>query len=465
MPDAARLGDQMNHGGTIGPTVTGTTVMIGYLPAATMGDPHVCPASDGPKPHVGGTIIKGSATVLICNKPAARVNDPAECKGPPNKVAMGCATVQIGDSGGGGGGGGAGGGGGRGSDGGSGDGGGSDAATDSGQPTDAEIASASAAAAGPPTQQVGTGTHWIEIELVDEAEQPVVGEPYEIKLPNGKEVTGGLDGRGQVRVTGIDQPGSCQIKFPNLDQDTWHRWGAASPQPPAGSVAPPQAGPDEGPVPQGPDMPGLGVWHRVREGECVSSLARDKGLFWATVWNHAQNAEIKRRRGNPNVLLPDDWVFIPTPRPKSESGSTDQHHKFLRQGELAKLRLRILDGYEPRANLPYRLTIDRRTFEGTTDADGRIQCSIPGNARSGRLHIGNDVDDYILELGAVDPVTEVSGIQARLNNLGFDCGPVDGRWGPKTETALSAFQIAEGLDPTGELDQVSCTRLLERHGS
>lgn len=96
MPPAARLGDQAGHGGAIGPTVTGMTVMIGYMPAACMGDMQVCPASDGPKPHVGGAILKGSATVLICNKPAARAGDPTECKGPPGTVAKGEPTVQIG---------------------------------------------------------------------------------------------------------------------------------------------------------------------------------------------------------------------------------------------------------------------------------------------------------------------------------------------------------------------------------
>src|SRR5262245_12946573 len=102
MPPAARLGDQTAHGGTIGPKVTGTTakVMIGFMPAACMGDAHICPASDGPKPHVGGTILKGSLTVKIGNKPAARVGDVAECKSPaPNAVAKGEMTVLIGDMG------------------------------------------------------------------------------------------------------------------------------------------------------------------------------------------------------------------------------------------------------------------------------------------------------------------------------------------------------------------------------
>lgn len=93
---AARLGDMTVHFGAIGPVVSGLTVLIGGMPAATMGDPHLCPMFDGPKPHVGGTILKGSATVMICGKPAARIGDATECKGPPGVVGTGCPQVLIG---------------------------------------------------------------------------------------------------------------------------------------------------------------------------------------------------------------------------------------------------------------------------------------------------------------------------------------------------------------------------------
>ena len=91
---AARMGDLCAHGGTI---VTGfPTVMIGGQPAARMGDDHVCPMVDGLKPHVGGKIIKGSMTVMIGGQPAARMGDVAECKGPPDTIAVGFPTVMIG---------------------------------------------------------------------------------------------------------------------------------------------------------------------------------------------------------------------------------------------------------------------------------------------------------------------------------------------------------------------------------
>jgi uncharacterized Zn-binding protein involved in type VI secretion len=67
-------------------------------PAARITDMHVCPKVEpGPVPHVGGPIIVGEPTVLIGFMPAARVGDAAVCVGPPDKVSQGEPTVIIGN--------------------------------------------------------------------------------------------------------------------------------------------------------------------------------------------------------------------------------------------------------------------------------------------------------------------------------------------------------------------------------
>ena len=93
---AARVGDMTIHGGVItGPGVP--TVLIGNMPAATLGDMQTCPMFNGPQPHVGGVIAMGSATVFIGGKPAARVGDTCVCPGPPNMISgPGSPTVLIG---------------------------------------------------------------------------------------------------------------------------------------------------------------------------------------------------------------------------------------------------------------------------------------------------------------------------------------------------------------------------------
>jgi uncharacterized Zn-binding protein involved in type VI secretion len=66
------------------------------LPAARVGDLHICPAVTGLVPHVGGpTLPPGALTVLIGGKTAIRVTDMLQCIGPPDVVSQGVATVLI----------------------------------------------------------------------------------------------------------------------------------------------------------------------------------------------------------------------------------------------------------------------------------------------------------------------------------------------------------------------------------
>jgi uncharacterized Zn-binding protein involved in type VI secretion len=66
--------------------------------AARVSDMHVCPSVEpGPVPHVGGPILPGgNTTVLIGGMPAAVVGDNCVCTGPPDSITKGSATVTIG---------------------------------------------------------------------------------------------------------------------------------------------------------------------------------------------------------------------------------------------------------------------------------------------------------------------------------------------------------------------------------
>lgn len=66
-------------------------------PAARISDMHVCPMVTGVVPHVGGPVSgPGVPTVLIGGMPAATVGDMLVCTGPPDVIVKGSATVMIG---------------------------------------------------------------------------------------------------------------------------------------------------------------------------------------------------------------------------------------------------------------------------------------------------------------------------------------------------------------------------------
>lgn len=66
-------------------------------PAARVSDMHTCPLVNVLVPHVGGPILPpGCPTVLIGFLPAARIGDMATCVGPPDVIVKGSPTVLIG---------------------------------------------------------------------------------------------------------------------------------------------------------------------------------------------------------------------------------------------------------------------------------------------------------------------------------------------------------------------------------
>jgi uncharacterized Zn-binding protein involved in type VI secretion len=199
---AARVGDMTAHGGTItGPGCP--TVLIGGMPAACMGDMHVCPmVTPGvpPIPHVGGPITLGSTGVLIGNKPAARMGDMAVCVGPPSSIVLGCMTVLIGEAGGGGSAGGSGGG--------AGAGGGSAAA--------GAVTSASIAGQAPQTNQAAES--FLDVTFEDKAKLPIGGVGYELKAPDGSKSGGVLGGR--IKRTGVLQ-GDYDINLRGIVNAQW----------------------------------------------------------------------------------------------------------------------------------------------------------------------------------------------------------------------------------------------------
>lgn len=215
-------------------------------------------------------------------------------------------------------------------------------------------------------------------------------------------------------------------------------------------------------------------YYQAKQGDCFSSLAKQFGFVdYRTIFDHPQNADLKSLRQNPNILYPGDQVFIPDNNPKQISRPVDQKHRFKRKFKPAKLRVRLEnDKHEAYANIRYRLTIDGKQKEGRTTSDGMVDEIISPEAEQGTLDVwfqesaGEDGKHTIqLQLGDLDPVSEIRGIQARLNNLGFDCGSESGVMDEGTELALEDFQRQHNLEVTGRPDEATRAQLRQLHDS
>jgi hypothetical protein len=204
--------------------------------------------------------------------------------------------------------------------------------------------------------------------------------------------------------------------------------------------------------------------HVVKQGECISSLAFEHGFHPETLWQHPENAELRALRRDPNVLRPGDVVAIPDLRLKEVASTTGRRHRFRRRGVPEKLKLQVVRDGEPVAGEAYVLTVDGEAREGTTDGSGRIEHFIPPDARSGTVLFPRTGREVPLHLGHLDPIDGISGVQARLANLGFYQGLVDGQPSLRLEEAIQAFQASRGIDPYGEMDDETTSALRDAYG-
>jgi len=118
-----------------------------------------------------------------------------------------------------------------------------------------------------------------------------------------------------------------------------------------------------------------------------------------------------------------------------------------------------------RANFTYTLQIDNQTFEGKTDAEGWIEQIIPPSAKKGQLILTDSDETYDLNLGHLDPLDQLEGVQQRLKNLGLYVGDIDGKDGDMTRTAVQFYQKHKGMTVSGAIDDELKNSLQNCHGS
>lgn len=203
---------------------------------------------------------------------------------------------------------------------------------------------------------------------------------------------------------------------------------------------------------------------KVKQGDCISSIAYRYNLLPDTIWNDPANTELKALRKDPNVLMPGDKVVVRRKEMKEISISTGKRHRFQAKGFQEKFAILFEFNDEPRANEAYVLNIDGMLSEGQTDGNGKVEFPIPPNARTAKILFRERGDEYTLQLGRADPITEISGVQGRLENLGFFYGPIDGKMSEELEQAIRDFQKANDLVPTGELDEETRNKIEQVHG-
>lgn len=210
--------------------------------------------------------------------------------------------------------------------------------------------------------------------------------------------------------------------------------------------------------------------HVVKQGECLPQIARKYGFADARlVYDHPSNAELRRKRPDPNVLFPGDRVTIPDAVPKQEPARTGRTHKFVFQRGSKRLRLVLQDSEgKPLAGAGYTLEFkSAHVVTGQTGGDGLVEAPVPeASAWADLLIEGRRLR---LRFGHLNPLRDVpdkgvTGARARLHNLGYAVAEAGEVLDASLRVALAAFQADQGLTVDGELSPATLSRLEEVHG-
>ena len=113
---------------------------------------------------------------------------------------------------------------------------------------------------------------WIEVYVLGEDDTPITGEPYEIKLSDGRRTSGTTDANGRIRYDRIPD-GTCELSLTNLDASAWVARTAVE----SHTLSPPSGEPAR--TGAGFDVVNLS-WSQkeARSGDTVRLLAATRGL-------------------------------------------------------------------------------------------------------------------------------------------------------------------------------------------
>lgn len=304
----------------------------------------------------------------------------------------------------------------------------------------------------------------IKVKVVGEDGVGLDGIALLLSRDNKQVIPGKTTTDGVYTFKGLE-PGTYQLSLPELDKDAWKELETKPlPEDEAKSSSVAEWKSPPAPITEEEKI------HVIKQGECVGKIAEVYGFFPKTIWEYGRNAELRElRHDNMYILFPEDKVVVPAKRQKVQAVATGDDLKVQRQGVPERLRIRFLNYDEtPRRGVPYLLSL--KTDKGIlvpdnsskTDEKGFVDQPIPPCAvfATITLNPGPWPEVHEFNIGYTNPIDKVSGWQARLNNLGYDCGKEDGELGPKTQAAICAFQRAKKLDETGERDELTEVALL-----
>ena len=209
----------------------------------------------------------------------------------------------------------------------------------------------------------------------------------------------------------------------------------------------------------------------VRQGDHLARLAYVHGFDAAEVWSHERNAELREMGCKPELLAAGDILYLPIKPKEGLAFSAGTSNRYQARVPTVNVSLAFKDADRVLADEPYEvhgLGTDGsagQTQERKTDADGKVQLELPVTTREVTIVFPRQNVAYEVRVGDMDPVAELSGIQKRLENLGYlPRERESASEGAYVQGAIAEFQKQHGLSPTGTIDNDTSNLLRDEHG-
>ena len=214
--------------------------------------------------------------------------------------------------------------------------------------------------------------------------------------------------------------------------------------------------------------------HTIAQGETLTRIAqRYKLSSWKTLYDHPDNAAFRKLRPNPNIIFPGDTITVPDVVAKKMSASAGKSHVFCLKKEVEIFKIKISNSAgKAWDGKRVVVTLGANTIDTLITPEGMLEIPLTqGDESEAKIDIymddpnGAPSHTFNVELAHLDPVEELSGVQARCNLLGHDCGVADGIMGSKTRAGVKSFQSQYGLQVDGEPGPLTKAKLKEVYGS
>lgn len=214
--------------------------------------------------------------------------------------------------------------------------------------------------------------------------------------------------------------------------------------------------------------------HVVRQGDYLSRIAHRLGVAPEEIWDHPKNGALKDARMSGEILEPGDVVWVPEPVEEPLPVRRGDVNEYATTVPTNLVRLLLKDGDRPLKKEPYVIAgLGGEPIEGETSSEGLLTFDAPFDVSEVTVTLIRRRVRHVVRIGHLDPIESLSGQRQRLLHLGYYGWIVD----PRPEdpihahsddgdrAAISAFQSASGLAPTGAADLETLAALLDAHGS